>query len=59
MIIFEERNNTNHTMQTDKQENKEMCTTPKPKLQIPKGWIESLDFFPDREETDNEEEAEF
>ncbi len=46
-------------MQTDKQENKEMCTTPKPKLQIPKGWIESLDFFPDREETDNEEEAEF
>ena len=52
-------------MQTDKQENKEnkenkeKCTTPKPKLQIPKGWIESLDFFPDIEETDNEEEAEF
>ena len=62
MIIFEEINNTNHTMQTDKQENKEnkeMCTPPKPKLQIPKGWIESLDFFPDIEETDNEEDVDF
>ena len=36
MIIFEEINNTNHTMQTDKQENKEnkeMCTPPPKKNQ--------------------------